>query len=674
MSLAWLATNCLAFVYRRGEIDEAAYQISQSEAVCFFAPELSPEPTLATWRLLIEKEFPVHVFALDPDVEEQNIVAAFQRQRELQMALAVGVAKRYFGMSQRLAASRRLALEQAEIELNRVAVSFSHGNDTFGWYFHPRLQAPPAESSNAAAFARTLWSTGPTENYDLKNRRLEPGTRECEALIVMPSFLEYVDFRVTTNWEQVNHPGVTKQSYEEMIDLGRQLQCARNRIPSISDQQCFRPGDFDRLIHRFDQLEKMLSLQTHSIGVPYEYGGGTEELFSRGDAQHYPRLIGYYGVSFVKAATKPEDGEKLGVEFFLEGRNFHPTLTHVIVGGRESHAADGGAEIEVISRNLLRVTVNQLDPSVSSDGKAQVFVATPAGLSNMIDISFPKPKPEPKGFVLDKSHVWGARWICGHGLAFEPARPADETIMIKHTDAETPLLPGPYHPGLQPFVAVRVTGIGEDGKPIKLVKPGDASFLQSPPIRANYDDRSGIFHVGSRAVAGAVAAALSQHRPEPEGGSFQLNLELYVKFDAWPAEKVSPTISIKVASDCCRPQAPCTTSSTAIPSTAIPSTASPSPANVGPAPPATPTVEIFQEAVSEPQDANAEPEVIPATPAPSRSAHGHHAPHADHRLPRVPRSLHRPSPAPAPLPPIVQPGGPALRIQETGEFVPSVAQ
>ena len=37
--------------------------------------------------------FPVHLFTLDPVVEEQNYQDAFSRRRELQLAMAMAVAK-----------------------------------------------------------------------------------------------------------------------------------------------------------------------------------------------------------------------------------------------------------------------------------------------------------------------------------------------------------------------------------------------------------------------------------------------------------------------------------------------------------------------------------------------------------------------------------------------------
>ena len=79
--------------------------------------------------------------------------------------------------------SRQLALDMAAIDLNRTTVAFGHDNDTFGWYFYPRIQSPPTEKSNIAATARLLWSGGPTEHYDsqtLGNRTWDARVRSAD--------------------------------------------------------------------------------------------------------------------------------------------------------------------------------------------------------------------------------------------------------------------------------------------------------------------------------------------------------------------------------------------------------------------------------------------------------------------------------------------------------------
>ena len=47
----------------------------------------------AAWKEVIRGRFPLHLFMLEPSVEEQNYVDAFSRRRELQLAIAMAVAK-----------------------------------------------------------------------------------------------------------------------------------------------------------------------------------------------------------------------------------------------------------------------------------------------------------------------------------------------------------------------------------------------------------------------------------------------------------------------------------------------------------------------------------------------------------------------------------------------------
>ena len=72
--------------------------------------------------------------------------------------------------------ARRIELDMETIALNRTQVGFSHGNDTFGWRFYPRVQSPPTDS-NATVLFRDMLLGGPCRNAELKTMRLEPGQR-----------------------------------------------------------------------------------------------------------------------------------------------------------------------------------------------------------------------------------------------------------------------------------------------------------------------------------------------------------------------------------------------------------------------------------------------------------------------------------------------------------------
>ena len=356
-----------------------------AKMVHFYAPDVMPVETLEAWRKIVNEQFPLYVFSLDPQIEEQNAVDAFSRRREIQLALAYGLATGEINAQKSLALSRQLSLDQEAIALNRTVVGFNHGRDTFGWYFHPRIQSPPTESTNIGAFARLVWSTGPTDHYDYKHRRLEPGIRECEVLVAMPSFVGQVAFDVTSNWERIPRPGKTKRSYEEMVAQGGRLHRVQMNLRELADEHCFRPGDSARLVSRVEQLEQMLGMQTYNVRVPYEYEQSGTDLFDKGNVQLRPVVHNFYGLRYVKA------GDNLEAHFFVSGKNFHPTLTHVILGGRESHSigADGStknADVEVVSREVLKVKIANVNADHSQASGFDLRIATPGGISNVVEV------------------------------------------------------------------------------------------------------------------------------------------------------------------------------------------------------------------------------------------------------------------------------------------------
>ncbi len=229
--------------------------------------------------------------------------------------------------------TRQMALDMTTIDLNRTQVGFTHENDTFGWYFYPRVQAVDPEHTTFGNCFHTLFCGGLTRDDELRQRRLEPGIRECEVLVVMPNFVPELKLDITTNWEKLTRPGKSKLDYNEMIELGAQVECVKHRAMNVCDARCYRPGDYERLVSRIDQLEKMLPLQTFSVTVPYQYDLPGSQLFDRGAASLEPEVTGYYGLSYIKR------GSSTVAQFFLTGHHFHPTRTHVIIGGTEVHSS-----------------------------------------------------------------------------------------------------------------------------------------------------------------------------------------------------------------------------------------------------------------------------------------------------------------------------------------------
>jgi hypothetical protein len=530
---------------RIGEAD-----VQSLNEIYFFLPEHRGSAA-HYWETIVKESFPLSVFAIDPQVEEQNAYDAFARRRELQLALAYNVAKGRFNMAQKLAFSRQLALDQATIALNRTVVGFSHGEDTFGWYFFPRVQSPPAEQTNIGAVARTIWSTGPTEHYDLKHRKLEPGMRECEVLIAMPRFVTDVAFEVTTNWESIAKPGVTKRSYEEMMAQGRRIEQLKRCLGPLCGANCYRPGDVERLVSRIDQLELMLGMQTYYLRVPYEYEQSGHDLFDTGNVHLRPVLGDYYGLEYLQAG---DNGEAY---VFLTGKNFHPTLTHVIIGGRESHsvsdAAGASADVEVINRELLRVKISKLNEKLSAKDGFQVRVGTPAGLSNPLWIppQAATPAAAAKGWSFAQpSNVQAILYkpccIDKDGVRrFEFCKP-DPEVVVKHN------LDVPLPKDMNGQFVGEVTATKKDGTSILFGLQAEES-LTTKWIPLAYTGKT--WKIDWQQLGTEVVRLIRENPLAIGEESFSMTITGYVCFDKFPVTKMLN--EIKVSVEPCDCAAPC---------------------------------------------------------------------------------------------------------------------
>lgn len=512
----------------RGKLCECPEPLND---VLFFAPDEAGQ-TARLWSILVQETFPLHVFALDPEIEEQNVYDAFSRRREMQLALAISVASGRLNAGQKLAMSRQLALDEATVAMNRCVVGFSHGNETFGWYFFPRVQTPPTESSNIGALARMIWSTGPTECYDLKHRKLEPGMRECEVLVAMPSFVTEVSFDVTSNWECLAHPGITKRSYEEMVAQGGRLHRLRLCLQEAGNQQCYRPGDYARLLSRIDQLEQMLGMQTYTVSVPYEYEQTGTDLFDTGKDHLRPILSGYYGLEFVQG----DDGTAAFV--FLAGKNFHPTQTHVIVGGMESHSRVPD-DCEVISRDLLRVKINKVSTKLSRPGQFEVRVATPAGLSEALVISAAPAASAVSAFDWKAAPVFAVQLtpVARPKPGTAPLQLAEDGHIYSQTalriDNQTnPRLPIPM---VKPQLCLALS--------VKFKSGTERTLAVTRPIDVKVNDKEEL-SVAPEAMLKAIDLVIQDTMDIRDDSEGTITGTAYLKIDQWPYVKLDKVVTL----------------------------------------------------------------------------------------------------------------------------------
>jgi hypothetical protein len=341
----------------------------------FYGPDPSPEAREAFARY-VRTRWPIRVFALDPVSEEQNVDDSYARRRELQIAMAMASASGPLNAQAMQRYTRRLELDMATVQLNKTAVGFAHGTDTFGWRFYPRVQTPPTRGG-LAALGETV--CGPSSDADLAQRQLEPGCRECVAIIVMPAFVPWITLDVRTNWFSLTHPKDTDPGMTQAIRLSQAVRTMRR-----TGQACGRcpqacAGDeVALLLRRVDALARELPLQSLQAQIPRENTAGGFELFNAGITDLAPELLGWYGAPGIDPGAT--------TSLFLIGKGFSIHDTRVIAGGRP-------ARFRLLSREIMEVEI----PSGVATVPAPTCITATAGVARrgLVLASATEPLPEP---------------------------------------------------------------------------------------------------------------------------------------------------------------------------------------------------------------------------------------------------------------------------------------
>lgn len=271
-----------------------------TEWVQFFGPDPSLEARHA-FSEYVKCKWPIHVFALDPVTQDQNVSDSFSQRREMQMAMAIAASNRLIGGQAMARFVRRMEYDLESIQLNRTAIAFSHGDNTFGWRFFPRIQAPPVPG-NLQAITHDLLIGGQSRDSLSRTYDLEAGIRECTALVVMPSFVPQVIVDVRTNWFRLaKHAPLysfmkRKPDYEDCMDLSREIVELRElHSQCTSDEHLYRDGELFRLCKAVKRLEDRLPLQTHNVSIPWENDLGGFEVFQSATQVLGPEIHGWYG-------------------------------------------------------------------------------------------------------------------------------------------------------------------------------------------------------------------------------------------------------------------------------------------------------------------------------------------------------------------------------------------
>jgi hypothetical protein len=340
-----------------------------------------PTP-MAAFRDYVACRWPIHVFAIDPVTQDQNVADSFSSRREIQLTLSVALASGQINAQEYLQYARRLETELDTIALNRTVVGFSHGTDTFGWRFQPRIQTPPTPS-NARVFFNEMLIGGPSRDAGMRTSMLEAGTRECVAVVLMPSILNQVDVDFRSSWYRLDKPHSRKFDLEDSVSLGQEvveLQALCQQC--FKDKSKYRKGDIWRLEKAVNQLEKQLPLQNSIVHVPTENTLGGTQLFEGGQTSLGPELIGFYGEPGVHKAKDGDEPDDSTTTLFLVGRNFSVTGTKVIAAGQGLAPGD----VQVISREVLQVTIPAVREDKIENNEIDLHVATAYGVSHHLKV------------------------------------------------------------------------------------------------------------------------------------------------------------------------------------------------------------------------------------------------------------------------------------------------
>jgi hypothetical protein len=378
--------------------------------------------------------WPIHVFALDPMTEDQNIADAFSLRREMQLAMSLAFVSGQISASNMTKFARRIEQDYETIALNRTIVGFSHGEDTFGWRFYPRFQTPDIEG-NITVFFRDLLIGGPNRNVALRQRKLEPGPRDCAAIIIMPSFVPYVTFESSANWFKLTNPKRKELNAAQAMRLSRSVRSIQQCGPQVADADCYRGGDLALLLRKAEQLSQRLPFQSQLVQVPYENTLGGFAMFNTGVTDLAPQLNGWYGSEGIDINN--------GNTVFLVGDHFSVLSTRVLVGGKEIDAMKGQ---ELLSRQVVKVNVPpgaQVLHDKSGDF-VEVNIATPYGVTHhlLIPVVPPAAVPKPEtteGYSITPTKITAAYYLVKNGdntfdLIGNGVAPDDQQIQLNWAD------------------------------------------------------------------------------------------------------------------------------------------------------------------------------------------------------------------------------------------------
>ncbi|WLD13517.1 hypothetical protein [Planctellipticum variicoloris] len=519
---------------KRVSQDPSCHCVPAGQCYTFYGPDPDPAAKMA-FAEYVKCRWPVRVFALDPVTQQQNVTDAFSLRREMQVAIALAFSQRRVNAQSLTRYMRRIEQDIRTISLNQTVVGFGSGDDTFGWRFFPRVQTPGVES-NLTVLTRDMLIGGPGKDAMLKQRRMEPGMRECVALVVMPSFVKHVRFDVRTNWfplvpchvPNAFKAGLTPPSMEQTVEWSRMIKTMEDSVAMcIQDEHLYRDGEVERMLKRAHQLSQELPINTMHAQVPYENTLGGFEMFSSGVTDLAPELVGFYGAPGINP-----DGD---TELFLVGKNFSVTGTRVIAGNVNLSAASN--QFSLLSRQVMQVSIprgaqiesrqctprkeasDSCAPCDCNDKYVEIRLATPYGVSSplLVPVVASKPQNAATANLSWSQQQYGVRYLW--------KKPANDQspFTIEDVRASTPLelrIRVPAGVPVPSTAAVVQCGLAD--AQYTLLKPTEASLLKLDNVRFDSSDRSYVIELQpfiglQTAIKQAVETRLKSVDPKSPG-------------------------------------------------------------------------------------------------------------------------------------------------------------
>ena len=211
-------------------------------------------------------------------------------------------------------------------------VGFGAGQSTFGWIFYPRIQTSGGKRVRLVTDIALLVN-GRVPDPTGSDQSIEPGQRECTALVEMPNFIPKIEFITVANWFRTSEVGDGQKSdLEKGSILGRKLVLAEEVLNRSKVEGHYRPEEYQIATERLNQLKSLMPTQRMVVRVPFTDNQNDARIFCSHGSQLRPVLSGWHG-------KPPEEGDESTL--FVEGKNFSIHDTHVIAGGKTRPVGSG---------------------------------------------------------------------------------------------------------------------------------------------------------------------------------------------------------------------------------------------------------------------------------------------------------------------------------------------